>query len=211
MAESSAPAPDGQAPDRTTPAPAKPKRLPRRPPPKPAAPPAEIPERGPAPDRLVIGRVASAHGIKGAFKMAVLSNHPEHFESLRTVYIGDEPAPRRLRQIRVERGEALVRVDGCDTPQDVAALRGQAVKIAREDAKQLPEGEYYHYQLLGLDVVDENGAELGRLAEIHETGANDVYIVRAPGRELLLPNISSVVLAVDLDAGRMTVRVPEYY
>lgn len=143
--------------------------------------------------------------------MAVLSNHPDHFEQLRNVYIGDEPAPRRLHQIRVERGEALVRVEGCDTPGDVAALRGQPVKIAREDAKQLPEGEYYHYQLLGLDVVDVNGVELGRLAEVHETGANDVYIVRATGRELLLPNISSVVLAVDLDAGRMTVRVPEYY
>lgn len=183
----------------------------RRPPRRPPAPAPEIPERTPPPDRLVIGRVASAHGIHGAFKMAVLSNHPEHFEQLTHVYIGEEPAPRQLRHVRVERGEALLRVEGCSTPQDVVALRGQQVKIAREDAKTLPAGEYYHYQLIGLDVVDVDGVELGRLAEVHETGANDVYIVRAPGRELLLPNIASVVTEVDLDAGRITVRVPEYY
>lgn len=200
----------GNGPDEPAVAPHAPKRPSRRSPSKRPASPPPIPERSSPPDRLVIGRVAGAHGVRGAFKMVVLSSHPDHFDQLTSVFVGEEQAPRRVRQLQLGGGEALVRVDGCATPQEAAALRGQLVKIAREDAKKLQAGEYYYYELLGLEVVDVDGTELGRLAEVHETGANDVFIVRAPGREVLLPNISGVILDVDLQAGRITARVPEY-
>lgn len=199
------PAPPGDAPPPAGPRPARPPR--KRPKPAPA-----IPERTPPPDKLTIGRVAAAHGVHGEFRMAILSGHPEHFENLRRVYLGDEAEPRRLERVRLHRGEALLKVEGLAAPADVVARRGQLVRIARADAMPLPEGEYYHYELLGLAVVDTAGQPLGRLAEIIETGANDVYVVRGgPRGEVLLPAIAEVIREVDPDAGTMVVKPQEPY
>jgi len=206
-----------ESPPTTPRAPRQPQRARRRPPrerAKPEPQPAEIPERAPDPERLIIGRVAAAHGPGGDFRMAILSSHPEHLASLRAVYLGDDPEPRRLRSAQL-RGqdvkEAILRVDGLQTAEEAAAHRGQLVRIDRAAALPLPEGEYYHYQLLGLDVVDLDGNHLGRLAQIIETGANDVYVVRGPGGELLLPAIGEVIREVDVAGGRMVVKPQEYY
>lgn len=182
-------------------------RGPAAPPPAPA-----IPEWSPPPDYLIIGRVAGAHGLRGEFRMVVITNHPGHLRTLRTVYLGDERAPFRVSRMQASAGgkEAIVKLAGIGGPEAVAERRGQLVWIARADAPPLPEGEYYHYQLLGIEVVDEAGAMLGRLAEIIETGANDVYVVRGPAGELLLPVIDGVILSVDPEAGRLVARPPEY-
>jgi 16S rRNA processing protein RimM len=178
-----------------------------------SAPPPVIPERGPAPERLIVGRVAAAHGLRGEFRMVIVTNHPEYLPILRTVYLDGGPEPWPVRRIHPLPGgkEALVRLAGLATAEDAAALRGQRVWSEREALPPLPEGEYYHYQLIGLDVVDTEGKLLGRLAEIIETGANDVYVVRGPAGEMLLPAIEEVVREVDLEAGRMVVRPQEYY
>lgn len=182
-----------------------PKRAPKPPP---------IPERTPDPEHLIIGRVVAAHGVRGEFRMAVLTNHPEHLPSLRTIYLGDDLEPQRVRRIQPReggKGEAIVNVAAFTSPGDAAARRGQLVRIARADAPPLPEGEFYHYQLLGLDVVDLDGQPLGRLAQIIETGANDVYVVVGPVGEQLLPAIEDVIREIDPARGRMVVKPPEYY
>jgi len=83
--------------------------------------------------------------------------------------------------------------------------------VKAADLPRLPEGQYYHHQLLGLSVVDETGQVLGELAEILETGANDVYLVKTPlGKELLLPAIEDVILGVPLERKEMSVRPPDW-
>ena len=184
----------------------------RRRTPAPSGPP-PIPERSPAPEQLIIGRIVAAHGVRGEFRMAVITNHPEHLSKIRNVFLGDGHEPFRAARIRPHPNgkEALVKLAGLDSPEDAAQRRGQLVRIALADAPPLPEGEYFHYQILGIDVVDESETVLGRLAEIIETGANDVYVVRGPAGEILLPVIAGVILSVDPDAGKMVVRQPEYY
>ncbi len=181
--------------------------------PRPAPAPPAIPERTPDPDKLIVGRVIAARGAQGEFRIAVLTNQPEGLTSLRTLYLGDDDTPYHVRhiQLRGDGAEAVVQVAELTTPDEAAAHRGQLVRIDRADAPPLPEGEYYHYQLIGLDVVDTDGRLLGRLARIIETGANDVYVVIGPEGEILLPAIESVVREVDLDSGRMVVQPPEYY
>ena len=145
--------------------------------------------------------------------MAIITNHPEHLRQIRTIFRGEGREPFRLARLRPNPSgkEALVKLAGLDSPEEVADRRGQLVRIALADAPLLPEGEYYHYQLLGIDVVDEAETFLGRVAEIIETGANDVYVVRGPAGEVLLPVIEGVILSVDPVGGRMVVRQPEYY
>jgi len=90
--------------------------------------------------------------------------------------------------------------DGFTTPEQVGRFRNQILYIEVADAMELPEGEYYHHELLGLSVLDETGASLGRVTEIMQTGANDVYVVTdEAGKEILLPAIAEVILDVDLD------------
>ncbi len=176
-------------------------------------PPPVIPEREPAPERLVVGRVAGAHGLRGEFRMAVITNHPEYLQKLRTVYLGDEQMPWPVRRIHPlpDGKEAIVRLAGLATAEEAAELRGQRVWSDEAALPPLPKDEYYHYQLIGLDVVTEEGVLLGRLAEIIETGANDVYIVRGLTGEVLLPAINDVIREVDLTSGTMLVSPQEYY
>jgi 16S rRNA processing protein RimM len=185
----------------------------RRPVAKEPAPPPVIPERGPDPDRLSLGWITGSHGLRGEFRMFMITNHPEALRDIRTLYLGEVQEPWDVRRIHPlpDGKEAIVRLVNLATAEDAAALRGKQVWVDREALPPLPEGELYHYQLIGLDVVEEDGTLLGRLAEIVETGANDVYVVRGLAGEILLPAINDVIRDVDLEAGKMTVRQQQYY
>ncbi len=101
----------------------------------------------------------------------------------------------------------ILKLSGLETAAEVRAYQGQEITVPTASAPSLPPGEFYHYQLLNLRVVTEEGEELGRVAEIIETGSNDVYLVRGDSGEVLLPALSRVIRAVDLEAGTMTVRL----
>ena len=117
----------------------------------------------------------------------------------------------RLAGIRGHDREKIVRLVGYDTPETVGRFRNYILYIKADDLPSLPEGEYYHHELLGLRVTDEAGQDLGRLDQILETGANDIYLVKTPeGKELLLPAVEEVVLEVNLDQGVIRVRPPEW-
>ncbi len=157
--------------------------------------------------RLSIGVIAGPQGVEGAVRMGVWTQFPERIPGLKQVYLGDEPTPRRLRSARLHRGQAILMLEGVESRDAADALRGAVVRIGPEQAAPLAEDEYYHFQLIGLEVLDEAGNRVGTLSEILETGANDVYVVRAEdGSEALFPALKDVVLSVDLAAGRMVVR-----
>jgi len=102
----------------------------------------------------------------------------------------------------------LINFNEYKDPESAAVLRNQLVYVRADDRPALPEGEYYLHQLLGLQVISEEGQVLGKLVQILETGANDVYIVRPEtGAEVLLPAIPDVIKRVELDAGRMVIHL----
>lgn len=138
-----------------------------------------------------------------------------HSEAIRAlapegqVLLGEQHSPHRIASIRPHRGGYLVYLHGCSDREAAEALRGAELQLRREDGPPLPEGVYYHWQILGLQVVTEDGQRLGEVAEILETGANDVYVVRSPDRpEVLLPALRSVLLQVDEQAEQLLVRLP---
>ena len=90
-------------------------------------------------------------------------------------------------------------------------LISKEVEVPFSELPPRRKGTYYYFQLIGLSVVTEDGAAVGTLKEIMETGANNVYVVEKPDhKEILIPAIPSCVLSVDIEAGRMTVRLPEW-
>lgn len=177
---------------------------------KPASDPAENNAGSPAssePVFLVVGRLQRPHGVYGEIRMDVRTDFPERLHKGATLYLGAEHWPVKLAGLRSADKALLIRLEGIEDRDQAALLRGKEVAIQADSLPRLPEGEYYHHQLIGLRVVNETGEELGVLDQILETGANDVYLIKSEeGAELLLPAIADVILSVDLENRRMVVR-----
>lgn len=167
-----------------------------------------LPSDSQSPAYLAIGKLRRPHGVKGEILMDVLTDFPERIQTGATLLVGAEYTPLQLRSRRAHGNTLLVAFEGYDTPEAVGEWRNQIVYVTAADRPALPEGDYYHHQLLGLHVVSDAGQELGLLAEILETGANDVFVVRPEsGPEILLPVIASVFLGVDLERGEIRVHL----
>jgi 16S rRNA processing protein RimM len=164
------------------------------------------------PRYLVIGRITRPHGVRGEVRVQPRTDLPERFGWLERVYVGDgTPKPMTVVRARLHKGAVILKLGGCDSRDDAEALRAQWLLVPPEDAIPLEEGELYLYQLVGLDVVTEGRETLGVVEDVLQTGANDVLVVRREKEglgQLLLPDIPDVVLDVDLDGGRIVVRVP---
>jgi 16S rRNA processing protein RimM len=151
--------------------------------------------------------------VRGELRVQILTDYPERLGQHTYLYLASPDSPDTVRRYPVEKLRhhkkvLLLKLGGCDDRNAAEELRGQLVQIPFEEAVPLEEGEYYHFQLIGVRVETENGEVLGQVVEMLETGANDVYIVRGPRGEVLLPAVDDVVLELDLRAQRMVVRLP---
>lgn len=158
---------------------------------------------------LAIGKVVRAHGVRGEISVAVLTEFPDRFATTEQVYLGDEfeAEPYQLKSYRWHKDHVLMTLAGITDRTQAEQLRGRFVQVPLEEAIPLPEGAYYLYQLVGLQVVTTIGDVLGVIVDVLETGANDVYVVDNGQQEILLPAIPDVVQSVDLEQAQMVVKV----
>ncbi|MCU0485003.1 MAG: ribosome maturation factor RimM [Anaerolineales bacterium] len=173
---------------------------------------AKLPTAGAAqPDQpafLAIGKLRRPHGVRGEIIMEILTDFPERLRRGAVLYVGEAHQPVHLTSLRPNDKTLLVSLEGYTTPEAIGAFRNQIVYVTAADRPALPEGEYYHHQLIGLRVVTDDGRQLGVVREILETGANDVLVVRPNmGAEILLPAIDPVILQVNLEQGEMQVHL----
>jgi 16S rRNA processing protein RimM len=155
------------------------------------------------PGFLILGRVVRAYGIRGEVKMVCFADSWEPFRSVRQVWVG--PPEGGLRPIVLEgarqRERAVVlKLAGVETAEAAAGLVGCEVAVPRAEAPSPPEGVYYHYDILGLRVL-EGDRFLGTVREILETPAHDVYVIRGPLGEWMLPATRAHIRRIDLAAG----------
>jgi len=157
---------------------------------------------------LRIGRVLKAHGVKGALRVELLTDFPDRFAPGRQIDIAD----RRLTvaQSEGQDGSLLVTFDGIDDRSTAERLVGLYCTLPLAEARPLPADRYYHFQLVGLTVVDRrSGRTIGRVAEVLEYDANDVLRVTDGDREVLIPMVRSVVRAITPEEGTISVELPE--
>jgi 16S rRNA processing protein RimM len=129
-------------------------------------------QQSPSPDdTLLIGQIVAPFGVRGQVKMRTYTAHVEHLRRrIRTVYIGDERREYPLSGLIEHKPGLLVLSLGGVTNREAAEdLRGAEVAIRERDAAPLEEGEYFIHQLYGLNVVDEQGSEIGHVREVLET------------------------------------------
>ena len=158
---------------------------------------------------VLIGRLQRVHGVDGEIAMRVLTDFPQRIRHGKQVFVGENHQQMIIESVRPKAELLLLTFKGITTREAAQELTNLEVFVEARNLPKLPEGRYYHHQILGLQVYE--GEELlGYISEIIETGANDVFAVRLTrGGELLIPNIPEVVLAVELEEKRMLVHLME--
>jgi 16S rRNA processing protein RimM len=168
--------------------------------------------RTPEPRYLAVGQVLRPHGVRGELRVQIITDYPGRLGGCAHFHLAPPESPEAARcypveELRRHREVLLLKLSGCDDRNAAEELRGMLVQIPIEEAVPLEEGEYYHFQLIGVRVETEDGEWLGQVVEVLATGANDVYVVRGPQGEVLLPAIEDVVRELDLASKRMVVHL----
>lgn len=159
---------------------------------------------------LAVGRFRRAHGVRGDLLFTVITDFPERLNPGTVIYVGDEKQEFKISRTKPHNDGIIFGFKNIKTPEEAKAFVGKYVFVSSKDRPELPEGEFYHHQIIGLSVVDEKHGELGMISDILETGANDVYVIKTPeNKEILFPALSSVILKVDLSNERIEVRLPD--
>ncbi len=157
---------------------------------------------------LAVGLLRKPHGVYGDILLTIYTDFPERIKPGTSLYAGEDKQPLKITRRRTHNDGLLLGFEGISTPEQASKHTGKVAFVTAESRPPLPEGEYYHHQLIGLQVQEENGRALGELKEILETGANDVYIVAKPGGgELLLPAIPQVIRQISLPQALITVHL----
>lgn len=157
---------------------------------------------------LVIGQVVKPHGVRGEMRVTPFTDMPQRFEWLETVYLGEsDPQPVAVESVRFHQGLILLKLTGYDDRDKVEALRDVLLQVPESEGIPLQEGEYYLYQVIGLQVYSDTGEHLGELVDVIETRANNVFVVDTPDGDLLLPDTDEVVQEIDFENNRMTIHL----
>ncbi|MDR2903531.1 MAG: ribosome maturation factor RimM [Clostridiales bacterium] len=163
-------------------------------------------------DFFEVGKIVNTQGIKGEVRVFPMTDDLTRFELLDEVYVSirNEMQKRTIETVRYHKQFVLIKFKGIDSMTEAERYKNAMLKIPPEWALPLDEGEYYMRDLIGMAVSTVEGENLGILDDIIQTGANDVYIVKADGKkDLLIPAIKQCVVAVNVPDRKMTVKLPE--
>ena len=152
---------------------------------------------------VAIGEIVAPRGTKGELKVKVLTDFPQRFAPTATIYVNRQPLT--IDTTTWHKGMAIIKVNSIDSREDAEQLRGKTVEIPQSQLQPLPEGQYYHFQLIGLEVWTTTEELLGNITEILTAESNDNYVVSGARGELLIPAIEDVVKSVDLSRGRVVI------
>ena len=159
------------------------------------------------PHTAIVGVVVGSWGYKGEVRVQPLTDNPHRFA------IGDcltaAGSILRVEGRRMHRGMNLVKFHGVDAHEDASRLAGVELEVPIDEVPPLPDGSYYHFQILDMEVWTSAGEFLGAVEDILSTGSNDVYVVRRGAEEVLVPAMEGVVIEVDVDGGWLTVDLPD--
>jgi len=155
------------------------------------------------PEFVVVGRILAPWGIKGKLKVELVTDFPQRFTPYSKVYIDRQPMT--IDSAEWHKGKAIIKLSTIDSVEDAQRLRGQPIEIHHSQIYPLPEGQYYHFQIIGLEVLTTQGELLGTITKILTAESNDNYVVCGAKGEILIPVIEDVVKSIDLNQGRVVI------
>lgn len=161
---------------------------------------------------ITIGKAVKPFGIRGEMKIEPLTDFPGRFkgiERVRLVSSAGKEITCRVESVRYAGETIFLKFSGYDSPEKARVLNGWLIKVPEEEAAPLPEGSYYWFEIIGMEVVTEEGEKLGTITDIFETGSNDVYVVKRGKKEISIPATKEIIRQVDRRAKRITIHIME--
>lgn len=161
-------------------------------------------------DLLRVGVIANTHGIHGEVKVYPTTDDMNRFKKLKEVILdtGKEHKPLEITGVKFFKNMAILKFKGIDNINDIEKYKGKDLLVTRENAVALGKDEYFICDLIGCQVVEENGASVGELTEVLQTAANDVFVVQGSDKkEILIPYIDDCVKEVVMDEKKVIVRL----
>ena len=159
-------------------------------------------------ERVTIGKILRPRGIRGELKVLSLTDIPDRFEALEAVFAhapGKESFRLEIEHVTYYKDFVYLCFKGYDSIDRAQELIGYVLQVDRTESPELPEGLYYHFEILDAEVYTDDGRYLGKVVDILETGGSDVYIVRDGKQEYLIPSNPEVVTEIDRERGKIRV------
>lgn len=161
---------------------------------------------------ISIGKILKPQGLHGQLRVLPLTDFPERFREMDKVIVNREGnlSQLEIEEVSYHQQYVLLKLKGISDASSADKLRGSLLQVRQDQLKPLPPGHYYHFQIIGLDVLEDDGRYLGKVVDIKETGSNDVYVVcdEETGKELLIPALKKVVQQIDIEKGQIIVTLP---
>lgn len=159
-------------------------------------------------ERVTIGKVLKPRGLRGEVKVLPLTDIPDRFEQLRTVVVSlaqGREVMLEIEHVTYYKGCVYLRFSDRNSLEDVQELVGGLLQVDQTDVPELPEGVYYHFEILDSVVYTDENRRLGQVVDILETGSHDVYVVQGDDREYLIPATREIVRQIDREQRRITI------
>ena len=159
-------------------------------------------------EKILIGKIVNAVGLKGEVRVYNYSDSPEIYENTEAIYVDDVLMP--VRSVRTQKNMVVLGLCGIDDRDAAEKAKGSDLFVTEDDLPELPEGEYYIRDLIGMEAVMEDGSRLGVVKDVIQNTAQDLFEVKLPeGRKVLIPKVDAFVRNIDGEARRITVRLQE--
>ena len=152
---------------------------------------------------ITVGSVLASYGVEGKLKIKIETDFPQRFTPGAKIYINRQPMT--IDSAEWHSGKLVIKLNTIDSKEDAQKLQGKNVEIYHSQVHSLSEGQYYYFQLIGLEVWTTQGEFLGNITEILATESNDNYVVRHTKGEILIPAIEDVVKSIDFDKGCLVI------
>ena len=159
-------------------------------------------------EKILIGKITSAVGLKGEVKVYNYSDSIEIYEETPQIYVGDELMD--VISVRQQKNMVVLRLSGFTDRDAAERARGREIFVTEADLPELPEGQFYVRDLIGMQVVTEEGEDLGVVTDVIQNTAQDLFEVELPeGRKVLIPKVDAFVRSIDGETRTVTVRLQE--
>ena len=164
------------------------------------------------PEIVAVAQVLTSFGVRGEIKARILTDFPERFLDTERLYLVSPQGVKEehaLQGVRFHKGYALLKLEGIETPDAVAPYRQWTLGVPETELMPLEEDEYWHFQIKGLKVYDQEGQLRGTVRDIYSYPGCDQYVVRNElGQEMVIPAVGRFIKEVDLAGGRLLVELP---
>lgn len=155
------------------------------------------------PEYITIGMIVSLWGLQGHVKVIVETDFPQRFASTSRIYIDRQETV--IDEAAWHKGNAIIKLQGVGTEQDAEPMVGHVIEIHRSQLFSLEDDEYFHFQLIGLNVITTEGDAIGTITEILSMASADVYVIKGNNGEILVPATDEIIKSINLEQGLMVI------